>query len=262
MCKINTLLIIIISLLIFQSETNGQNEENKPTSFFELETGIGFYDSNMQTYDFFRNSSSVYYQSDRLIDNISSFYYQWYIGAKVEFRLNDNKHAFLTGLRIKKCCSSLGKLSSDYESSEYFFLLYNKNEASSEFLKIKEINQASYYIGIPLELKRIMVNKKYYRFFFKAAFDLNYRLHTTTDVVFFNNLMEEYEDGVINKFDEPADFVSVFYPMVGFNFGREDKSGLIVEFALPSLFVTDKSVSGLVKPDVGCGVQLNIQVPF
>ncbi|MCK4662742.1 MAG: hypothetical protein KAT68_07750 [Bacteroidales bacterium] len=257
MFKISSTLFLVFFLFLITDTLFGQQERYR---FIGVESGIDFQDCELPEFEFIRGDISSY-GAGNVANDLMWYFQKWYLGIKIEIRSNNNKFGLFSGLRYTKINTSLGKFSNWSSNTDFFYLLYKQEGTTTEYLKIKEINQSSNYLGIPIEIRYLPFKTGLFRLFFKAAAEINYRLNTTSDVVFYNNAMEYYQDDVINKFDEPNNFYSTLYFSVGWKFGKDNKPNINLEASFPSFFLTDNS-SGLVKPITGGGFQLNIQIPF
>lgn len=237
----------------------GQEENLK---FLGIESGATYHPTESVHYDFIRGNVDV--STFGIGDNNNSLsmdFQKWYVGAKTEFRFKENKIGLLCGVRFSEVNSSLSK-STSYSSNLNFFYLLNKQEGTTtEFLKIKTINQNSTYIGVPVEFKLFLSNIAQIRFYVKVAAEFSYRLKTNTNVMFYNPEMEPFEPEVAGKFDAPADFFLSVYGAGGIQFGNESKFNITVE-AIPASFFLNDNVSGLVDPTSGGGFQISVHLPF
>lgn len=252
--------ILLLGLLLSKADALLGQEDR--VRFIGLESGINFHICESTNYDFIRGNVDVStYGINEDVNNLSMTFQKWNVGAMSEFRFKRNKVGLLCGLRFSQVNSTLSK-STDYSSNLNFFYLLNKQEGTTtEFLKVKEINQYSNYVGVPIELKYFLFHILGLRFYAKGAAEFSYRLKTNTNVMFYNSEMEPYEQEVIEKFKEPNDFLVMLYGAGGVKIGKDTKTSLSLEIILPSLFLTDNN-SGLVSPLTGSGFQLNIQIPF
>ncbi|MFC1734301.1 hypothetical protein ACFL6I_28695, partial [candidate division KSB1 bacterium] len=201
------------------------------------------------------------YGTDNRVTNPLVYFHKWYAGIKIERRAKNNKLGLLTGLRYTRVNSSFGKSYTWLDNDGYFYLLYKQEGTTTEYLKIKEVNQYSDYLGIPLEIRHFPFNPRFFRFFLKAAAEFNYRLSTTNDVVFNNDKMESFQAGVAEKFGEPDNFFSMLYFALGLKLGNDNKTNVSLEAVFPSFYLSDNT-SSLVIPQYGGGFQINIQIPL
>ncbi|MBI4647992.1 MAG: hypothetical protein HY738_15755, partial [Bacteroidia bacterium] len=158
--------------------------------------------------------------------------------------------------------SSVGK--NDYwaNSTNYFYCLYRQDGVNTEYLKLKEINQTSNYIGIPIEIRYFPAKRPHlFRIYFKIGAEINYLMQTQKDVVFYDNAMNPYKEDLTAKVGQPKTFYSSIYGGGAISIGRELKPSISIEACMPYLFLTSESF-GLVNPIFGSGFQLNVQIPI
>ncbi len=251
--------ILFLALAFFGSNTvSGQEIRHK---YLGVEGGMDFQGVNVPDYDFIRGEISYYPEYYGSSSQLQGSYQKWYLGAKTEIRSKSNRFGLFAGLRFSRVNSSLGKNQYWSDNSEFFYLLYKQEGTTTEYLRIREINRASNYIGIPLEVRFFPYRPRLFRLYFKAATELSYRISTSTEVVFDDSAMDQFQKDVLNKFDGPGNFYSSFSIAAGIKIGRDDKPNINLEAVLPSFVLTNKS-SGLVNTISGGGLQLNVQFPF
>ena len=110
----------------------------KIPKFIGVEAGFDFMTSDIPDYDFIRGDID-YFGSGSYTSHLESMNRIWYTGIKGEVRTKNDKFGLLTGVRYIK---SNSYISSSYDS-DYFYLLYQQNEQTAEFLRIKMIDQYS-----------------------------------------------------------------------------------------------------------------------
>jgi len=225
-----------------------------------FETGMTFIGSTISNVDYIRGSIPAY-TDGYSASNLSSTCYKSFAGVKFEiFSLND-RLGFSAGLRYSRINSSVGKNSYWTDNVNYFYWLYLQNGVNTEYLKVREINQKSDYIGIPLEVRYFPARRPHlFRVYFKVGAEVNYLLHNQKDIVFYDNAMNIYKGDLMAKVETPKTFYSSVYGGGGIRLGRELKPSLSFEACLPYLFLTSQS-SGLVNPNSGGGFQINFQIP-
>lgn len=247
-------LSIIITMNMFS--VYGQDDEIENKFLYGIETGIDYQDFQVTDFDFIRGDISSYYGSSN--QSLSSFFVKWNVGAKVEYRFKNDRLGLFAGLRYTGVESAIG----EYSQDSYFLLLFRQYETNTEYLRIKEINQHSNYLGIPVELRLFPFNTKTIRPFIKVGMEFNYRLSTTNEVIFVDERMNEYKDEVLNKFKNPDDFYSSFYLSQGINFVIEDKFNISVELKFPVFYISSALSSFVDSRVFGVGTQINFQLPF
>lgn len=249
--------MILFILILKASSLAGQEVRSK---YIGIETGMEFQSCKIPEYDFIRADIPDYGYGNAS-NNLAGYYDEMYAGLKTEIRSKSEHFGLLIGLRYTKVSSSLGKHNTWENSSDFFYLLNKQEGLNTEYLKVKEINQSSAYLGIPVELRYLMSKNRLFRLFFKLSTEIDYRIDTKNDIVFFNDEMESYSNDVINKFKKPGNFLSEFNFGVGLKVGRDSKINFNIEAALPSVNFNSNS-SSLVKTIAGGGFQINILIPL
>ncbi len=258
---IRKLLFFIFTVLAILSPDVLSGQEGK-IRLIGIETGSDYQACQSTNYDFIRGTVDVStFGINNDVNNLSLSFQKWYVGAKVEYRIYQNKIGIFSGIRFSQAKSSLSK-STTYSGTSNFFYLLNKQEGTTtEFLKITEINRTSNYLGIPAGIKYHLFSIFSMNVFVKAAGEINYYFNTTSDVKFYNNEMEPYKDEVLEKFKDPNKLLIMFYGAFGLRIGKTNKANISIESVAPSYIIT-KNPSGLVESQTGGGFQINIQIPF
>ena len=186
-----------------------------------------------------------------------------YLGIKPEFFFCKNRMGVATGLRLSRYSTTL-----DSDRNYFLWLLY-QDDVNSEYVKIREITQNSYFLGIPLEY-RYFVNRRELpvNFYFKAGSIFNYRLQTKNKVEFQNKSMNINTDAVDNQVNYSIPdfnaymFVGFGFKVGGFNTGGGKKFPYInLEVHALNIMLTDK-VSSFMRSNAGIGFQFSAQIPL
>ncbi|MFH1119110.1 MAG: hypothetical protein V1775_04750 [Bacteroidota bacterium] len=254
--KISTVFLLIV-LTILPGLSPAQEIHQK---FAGIEAGMTFISGEMSDMDYIRGDipyATGYYSPPYL----KSMMYKGFAGIKSEFVSLNNKFGFSGGVRFSQINCSVGRNSYWGGSTDYFYLFYRQDGVNTEYLKVKELNQRSSYIGIPLEIRFFPYRARLFRMYFKLGAEFGFKLQTQTDVVFFNKEMDIYQEEAGAMIDQPESFSSSLYGAAGLRIGRESKPAISIEICLPSVFLTSK-MSGLVNPVYGGGFQMNFQIPI
>ena len=155
---------------------------------------------------------------------------------------------------------SIGKASYFSSTSDFYYVLFDNNGTTTEYAKVKEINQKSNFIGIPLEVRVYPFDDHPVNFFAEIGASFNLSFGSKTDIVFFDNSMNTYRNEVGKVIESPWRYYATYNLGVGFKIGRLPKPGVDIGANLVGMLIPDKA--SLIKPDVGGGVQLMIRVPF
>ncbi len=252
-----------IFLLITLIASSAYSQEEKKQHTIYIDTGMDFISAEPPEKEYIRASVNQYF-FDYPATSLRALLYKNHIGFKYETRILRNKLGILSGVRYTRMESSLGKETYWSDRSDFFYLLFSEDQTKTEYMKVKEINQVAGYIGIPLELNiypYIKERKSNIYVYYKIGSDFNFRIHSRTGAVFSNDAMEQYEDDVAGIVEKPWSFYSSFHLGVGLRIGKPDKPGANIEFLYPAA-IWGQNSKGLVNPEAGGGVQVNLRLPF
>jgi len=260
-------LLASVFLCILAGFTNGQDEKR---AFLYLETGIDLIGCEAPDKDYIRGDinlnpyNDVTYGPDFVSDQITNLLHTDFLGLKFEYRMLNNKLGMAAGVRFTRVVSSIGKSSywsQGSESSEYFYLQYAQNGTNTEYAKVSSITQKSGYLGIPLELNLYPFNPHKVNLYFKAGATFNYNITHKTDLVFWNDDMEPYEEEVAAVIEDPYPFYASLYLGLGLQVRPAGKPGFNLEFCIPVGMITPAE-PGFYDPNTGVGFRLNFRIPF
>ncbi|MEI6053215.1 MAG: hypothetical protein WCQ44_10980, partial [Opitutaceae bacterium] len=122
---------------------------------FTVETGM--FGSGANTIDSrwqIRKSAWSYY--DYSYSNSSGTYNDlqiYYFTLKPEYLLLNDKLCVSAGLRFSNLLSTIA--TGVPTDNNAFYLLYNQTNETTEYARVKEINQNNYYLSVPFELTYI-----------------------------------------------------------------------------------------------------------
>jgi hypothetical protein len=189
----------------------------------------------------------------------------FYLGLKSEFFFINNRLGIATGLRFSQ-------YSSVFDSDRDYFLWQVRQEGvKTDYVKIRDITQNTYYLGLPLEI-RFFPNKRELPFqhYFKIGSVFNYRIQTKNDIDFQNNAMNHYTESIENKIENPNNFNAYLYPAIGFKIGGFKVGNgkfpwINIEAHFPGIMLTSNA-SSFFKSNAdttpGFGIQFSIQIPL
>lgn len=260
--KINNSVVLFVFLLCCVLEPS--LAQKTYLKFLGVETGKIWYENEMLKMDYIRGDVPFYYTGRKSTSYANSSIFLVYAGIKPEFIFFKNKLGITAGLNYTRMKSSIMKGENGSNSNDYFFyFLYRQNGVNTEYLKIKEINQKSDYLGIPIEIRYFLFKPRPFRFYIKLGAEFSYCLQTKTNVDFLDKAMEIYKQGVIEKYDQPKAFNTLLNGAVGFRFryGKDSKPEISVEIRILSVFLTSRP-SSLADPKNGLGFQFEIQIPL
>lgn len=249
----------IILLLIFIPVLNivwGQEEKRK---YLSLEIGIDGIGCAAPDKDYIRAVSDQNY--DYYSDQIKSLMTINYIGFKYEYRLMNNLFGLSSGIRYSRMVTSIGRDSYLSSDPNYFYVNYNQSELTTEYAKVLEIIQKGDYLGVPLEVR--LYPKKYHflKFYYKAGCSFNFKIHSKSDISFFNESMEQYQADVIKVVEKASPNYTTFHFGVGLKIGKSEKPGISIETYTP-IGIRFPKGTYFVDPLAGSGIQLSLNVPL
>lgn len=252
--------LILFTFFVNLSVVHSQAQDNR-LKYFGIESGMNFIESKIADMKYIRGSMPVYFNGFSQ-DAITSFNYRFFLGAKAEiFSLND-RFGLQTGLRYVRDNSYIGKNDYFSDNTRYFYWLHSEDGLSTEYLRVREINQKVDYIGIPVEIRYFTQKRpRIFQIYFKVGIEISYLLKTNIDVVFENPAMDIYADDITNKLDEPGRLNVITYSGAGIKIGRDQKPSLNVEANLPLLYLNPEQ-KGITKPIYGGGFQICVQIPI
>ncbi len=251
------ILFTVLPAFLMLSSVMGQEERLK---FLCIEAGIDFISCRPPQKDYIRADVNRY-TYDFTTTNLRALLYRNSIGLKGEIRIFHNKVGLLSGLLYTRIESSIGKETYWSNNPDFFYLLYMQEETRSEYFKIKEINQITGYLGVPLEVKIYPYKPRTFNIYYRIGADLNLRLHNSIKAQFYDSKMEIYEDGIENVIEAPWMVYSSINMGIGFRIGRDEKAGVNFEILVPVAIIADKRDS-FVTPEAGGGFQVNVRIPI
>lgn len=135
----------------------------------------------------------------------------------------------------------------------------------TNYVKIKEISQSNYYVGIPLSV-RFFPNEKDYlvRHFFTAGTVLDFLVASSEDLSFSNNAMKEYKSQVLDQLGKPNVFQGYAFAGFGLKFGKMNNIFADIEIHFPVLRYGKENENSLIKTDsfFGFEFQATFQIPI
>jgi len=249
---------LMVFLCFYAGYSTGQEAKQM---FLGIEAGMTFMGCEMKNVNYVRAEMPTYPMDYYSASSISSMMYNSFVGLKTEFFLKNDKFGIAAGLRYIRTNASIGKDQYSGTSTNFFYLLYRQDGINTEYLKVKEIVQASDCIGFPLEIRYFVYKPRFFRLYFKFGTEVNFRLRTKTDVVFYDSSMEPYQDEVTEIVGQPELFSASLYGSVGLRIGRNSKPIANIELCAPVISLNPES-SSMVSPIAGAGFQVNIQLPY
>lgn len=249
---------LIVFLLFYASISTAQEAKQL---FLGIEAGMTFMSCEMKNTDYIR-AEMPSYPYEYSSNSITSQMFNSFVGLKPEFFLKNDKFGVAAGLRYTRMHAWISKDQYSETNANFFYLLFRQDGVNTEYLKVKEINQATDCIGIPLEIRYFAYKPHLIRLYFKLGVEVNFRLRTETDVVFVDNAMEQYQDDVTEIVGQPELVGASLYASAGLRIGKSSsKPTVSVELCAPVINLNYEPNS-MVSPIAGGGFQVNIQLPY
>jgi hypothetical protein len=250
--------LFMIVLLACGSSITMQAEDKERTNNLKIGAEFG--------YDVFFGDHNL----DRLRKDKSSYYYGnyyddyygyeqalnvFYTGIKSEYFVWRNRIGFASGIR-------LSMFATDLNPKKDCLWLLNETDSYTDLVRIRDITQNSYYIGIPLEIRFFSNNRELpFQSYVKIGGVFNCRLATTNSVTVKNPAMRQYEETISNQLGHSENFNMYFYNALGFKIARYPWFN--IEIHLPNIMVNRRfsSMMNLSDGGSGFGVQFSVQLP-
>lgn len=249
-----SILFIMICLLARLAIAQDANHK-----FIGVQAGSDFLIGDLIFKDNIRSDMSSYYSNGSASDkNISSYCTSVYAGVASEWFFLNNKIGISTGLRFTRLNSIANK---EGMTTPYFYLLYQQNGLNTEYLRIKEINQKSDYLGIPLDFKFFIFRNELSKFYVKTGVVFNFKLQTKTEISFYDPSMNSYSGSVSGMVGNPNGFSLGFNLSGGYQLVLPHLPVVNVECSLPSAILT-REKKGLLDPMSGAGIQISVMFPL
>ena len=210
-----------------------------------------------------RENKSSYYHYDYDDDYYGGFIYDeqdffvYSIGIKPEYSVC-KRLAVAMGARF-----SFSKVTFDSDK-DYFLWKISEDESNTNYIKINDISQRNYYVGIPMEIKLFPREKDYpVRQYFIFGATLNFLVASDDDVSFQNAAMRKYTSVVLDQIGKPSNFYGNVYGGAGLKIGRTNHPFGNIEFHLPIYMFANGNPNPFVKGGVfGMGLQTTLQIPL
>jgi len=254
-----------IFLFIFLgSQLQAQKEINYsiPRLRLEVEGGVNLLFAEMNISKQIRESQSYFFDKDHDFYNgfvrKSGTIYTYQAAVKLEYVLT-KRWTVASGLRFSFHKAELTS------GRGYFLWKASETETATNFVKIKNIFQNNYYLGIPIEFKLYPREKDYFvRQYFLFGGALNFLVASEKKVEFQNKNMEKYSSAVKKHIGTPNIFHGNIYLGVGLKIGKSNYPVGNLEVILPVLTIGqyNKNTFAKIIAAPGIGVRAKIQIPL
>jgi hypothetical protein len=253
--------ILFIVLLTVSLNAQDKTAITAPRFRLGIEAGADALFGNSSKPEMIRESKSYYFDYDYdyncgFVFAVKS-YGTYYLGLKPEYSINSHL-AVATGLRFSY---HKGYINSD---RDYFIWKISENETNTNYVKIRNISQRNFYLGIPLEV-RLFTGKRDYnvRHYFVLGTSLNLLVASNVDISFQNSNMEKYSPLIREPLGKPTKFSGFGYLGMGLKIGKSHRPFGHVEVHFPVCMIENGSIDSLSEDlPVGIGIQTTLQIPF
>jgi hypothetical protein len=239
---------------------NGKAQDTR-LKYVGLEAGMNFFASEMSNLEYIRRDIPQYYY-DYSASSLTCLSHKSFIGLKYElFSLND-RLSIAGGIRFSQLTSSVGKDGYYRSATQYFYWKLNDDGINTDYLRINEINQTSSYLGIPVEARYFIAKKPHLmRLYAKIGAEVGILLQTKTEVDFYEDAMNKYNEEIESKIDKPKTIITSVYGGFGIEIGGDSRPSLSLEACMPYFNLSSNS-TGLVNSFFGGGFQINVKIPL
>jgi len=255
------LLILFFSPLVILA----QEEEiyEFPRLRLGIEAGADMFSGSTIKNPNIRESQSYYYNSSYYDDIYyggfmydSYNYTRYFFGLKPEYSLSHH-FAVAAGFRFSFNKSNLNS------DQNYFLWKISEENRTTNYVRVREVNQNNYYAGIPLEIKFFPSSTDFPgRQYFKVGMLFNFLTASHNSVSFIDDNMAKYADKISSMMGKPSFQSGYLYLGIGLKFGRMNHPFGSIEIQAPICVFKDKKLSSFIRePEAGFGVQTTFYIP-
>jgi len=235
-----------------------------------VEAGVQWFDAKTTKPSQIRENRSSYYYGHRdelfycgFVRDERSFS-QYFVGIKPEYSLT-HRLTIASGLRFSIVGSQI------VSDRDFFLWRISQDETHSNYLRISELNQKSYYFGIPLELRFFPRQMDcFVRQYFVIGAMFNFHAFSNTRVDFINENMQKYQQQIENELKKPDTFSSSFYLGVGLKLGKMNRPFGNLEFQFPIFYLLGQNKKALQFTSflerkgggIGGGFNVSLKIPI
>jgi hypothetical protein len=223
--------------------------------YIAIETGIDVFWTGKTDEDYIRASSGASTLYDDWDKNISGSLARGHLAVKIETFTKNNKWSLATGLRYNYLHSEISKNA----GADYYYVLHQEIGTTTEYLRIREIQQRSSYLAVPLEIRLAPFHGKIFNIFFGVGGEVNLRVASDNKITFHDPSMNEFSNDVSARVGRPEVIYATGYGKVGVAIGRRDRS-FSVALNVPVILPYDATT--IADPLLGAGINIQIIKPL
>ena len=183
----------------------------------------------------------------------------------------DQQWGFSTGVQYTQYWKQIGYDALDPDEihtmtvPDYYLFEIQNDDNQLEYMRIRGIEQHSYYMGIPLEVRRYITfgSLTTFRILFMAETDFDFLVGNMNQVNFINDAMVPFAEQISSNYDNPSPLLASAYLGSGIQF--KNHHGFGVNFNWLIHLGDFCGSTGLLKQDSGCGgikLQFKILIPL
>ncbi len=253
--------LLILSGINLYSQDDSDNRSGNWTQFLHLESGFVYPAGTIKESIAIRQNISSYYVNQTSTGEISSETFGFNLGLRWEYFNLKYKSGISSGLRYTGYKSDITGFSSS--NADFFYLRYSTLNSDTKFARVKNINDVSNYLSIPLEIRIVPLQYKKLGLFAKAGTEFSrFNLKKKTNIIFQDEDMNVHEDMILSYITEPTNkFYSTLYASVGLQIGNENKPNFLFEVFLPSYYLS-KNNFALIDEGGFEGFRFSLQFPL
>lgn len=262
MKKFLTLFLIAILPLSALLSQSGEKQTTKPwQSFLYVDGGIIYPEGEIRESVSIRQNISYYYVNQYSSGYVSSETSGAVASLRYGYYFPRLKGGISTGVRFTGLNTEICGYTSDI--SDFFYLRYSMEGSDTKFARVKSLSESRYYISLPLEATYEPISYRNLTLYIRAGIEYSLlSMGPGAAIEFRDEEMVQYEKAILEQISEPVNtHFSTLYSAIGFRFGQVGVPGVMIEFYLPSAFLS-KDNFALIDVKYYEGFKLAFQVPL
>jgi len=259
-------LFLLFAIMCFGSAEAQELLYEVPKLRIGVEAGVQWFSATTTKPAQIRENRSSYYYGQR-----DELYYcgfvmrenglsQYFVGIKPEYSLT-HRLTVASGLRFSFINSNI------ISDKDFFLWQISQDETHTNYVRIRELRQKSYYFGIPVEFRFFPKQMDgFVRQYFVLGALFNFHAFSNTSVDFTNEEMNKYQQQIKQDLQKPDLFSSNVYFGIGLKLGKMNHPFGNIEFQFPILYLAKQNqkpmqiTSFLERKGVGVGGGFNISL--
>jgi len=184
----------------------------------------------------------------------------FYFGVNPEFIFCNERLSVASGLRYRSMSNMLRH--SGFRT-DFFYLRYGDNSASTTYARVRSISENYQFLGIPLELKWIPFRfpNPNFTVHLIAGTDVYFRLSSDVEIDFVNDFMKAEQASIFNSVGiETNNFFARAYFGFGASYSFENGMRLSADLLFPTILT--KNNSALMQLENHVALQFSLQFPL